>query len=77
MSRRTYTHFQELLPEIEAMVKDGNTQREIAERFWLKGKNIVKRPLARARAKPLKPEAGISHDRKGGQEKLVPPKILL
>ena len=31
MSKRNYMHVQELLPEIEAMIQEGKTQREIAE----------------------------------------------
>lgn len=30
MSKRNYTHVQELLPEIETMIREGKTQRKIA-----------------------------------------------
>ena len=51
MSKRTYTHIQELLPTIEAMVTEGMTQREIAEYFGFKDKTVVKFALLRARKK--------------------------
>ena len=31
MSKRKYTHVQELLPEIQEMIAGGKTQREVAE----------------------------------------------
>ncbi len=40
MSRR-YTHVQELLPEIKAMLSEGKSQREIAEHLGLRDKNVV------------------------------------
>ena len=49
MSKRNYTHIKELLPEIEAMVAEGMTQREIAEHFGFKDKLVVKEALKRAR----------------------------
>ena len=51
MSKRTYTHIQELLPTIQAMVTEGMTQREIAEYFGFKDKTVVKLALLRARKK--------------------------
>lgn len=36
MSKRNYIHIQVLLPEIEAMIPKGKTQREVAEHFDLK-----------------------------------------
>ena len=33
MGKRSYAHAQVLLPEIQAMVEAGKTQREIAEHF--------------------------------------------
>lgn len=38
MSKRSYTHFQKLLPEIREMVAEGRTQRDIAEHFVSKDK---------------------------------------
>ena len=49
MSKREYTHIKNLLPEIQAMVADGMTQREIAEHFGFKSKKIVHGALTRAR----------------------------
>ena len=40
MSRR-YTHVQELLPEIKAMLSEGRSQREIAEHLGLRDENVV------------------------------------
>ena len=51
MSKRNYTHIQELLPAIQALVADGMTQREIAEHFGFKDKSVVKFALLRARKK--------------------------
>ncbi len=36
MSKRNYTHIQELLSEIRMMSEGGNTQREVAEHFGFK-----------------------------------------
>ena len=41
MSKRNYTHVQALLPAIEKMVEDGMTQREIAEHYGFKDKEVV------------------------------------
>ena len=51
MSKRNYTHVQALLPAIEKMVEDGMTQREIAEHYGFKDKEVVKELLKRARRK--------------------------
>ena len=45
MEKRNYTHVQMLLPEIEAMIAEGKTQREVAEYFGFKDKYVVKRLL--------------------------------
>ena len=42
MSKRSYTHVQALLPEIQAKVESGQTQREIAEYYGFKDKAVVK-----------------------------------
>ena len=47
MGKRNYTHVQELLPEIEAMIGEGKTQREAAEYFGFKDKYAVKELLKR------------------------------
>ena len=51
MSKRNYTHIQELLPAIQGMVAEGMTQREIAEHFGFKDKTVVKFALLRTRKK--------------------------
>ncbi len=51
MSKRRYTHVQVLLPEIQAMVELGKTQREIAEHFGFRDKTVVKKLLERERRK--------------------------
>ena len=53
MSKRSYTHIKDLLPSIEAMVAEGMTQKEIAERFGFKDKFVVKGALKRARRKAI------------------------
>ena len=47
MSKRNYTHIRELLPAIHAMVAEGRTQREIAEHFGFKDKEVVREALKR------------------------------
>lgn len=51
MSKREYTHVQVLLPEIERMVEEGRSQREIAEHYGFKDKYVVKELLKRERRK--------------------------
>ena len=51
MSKRNYTHIKELLPAIHAMVADGMSQREIAEHFGFKDKEVVREALKRERRK--------------------------
>ena len=51
MSKREYTHVQELLPSIKGMVEEGKTQREIAEHFGFRDKLVVKELLKRERKK--------------------------
>ena len=51
MSKRNYTHVKELLPAIQAMVAEGMTQREIAEHFGFKDKEVVREALKRERRK--------------------------
>ena len=70
MEKRNYTHVQMLLPEIEAMIAEGKTQREVAEYFGSKGKYVVKRLLDRQREKRRKLEAGIVPRPKGGRGKM-------
>lgn len=50
MSRK-YEKVQELLPEVKALVEEGYTQQQIAERLGLGGKGVVKGLLNRERRK--------------------------
>ena len=74
MEKRNYTHVQMLLPEIEAMIAEGKTQREVAEYFGSKDKYVVKRLLDRQREKRRKLEAGIVPRPKGRPRKDVAPR---
>ena len=74
MGKRNYTHVQMLLPEIEAMIAEGKTQREVAEYFGFKDKYVVKRLLDRQREKRRKPEAGIVPRPKGRPRKDAAPR---
>lgn len=69
MKKRKYTHVQILLPEIEAMISSGKTQREVAEQFGFKDKYVVKELLKRQREKQRKLEAGIIPRPKGRPRK--------
>jgi len=51
MKKRGYTHIKELLPAIKVMVEEGKTQREIAEHFGFKDKEVVREALKRERRK--------------------------
>ena len=73
MGKRNYTHVQMLLPEIEAMIAEGKTQREVAEHFGFKDKYVVKKLLERQRAKQQKLEAGIVPRPKGRPRKDAAP----
>lgn len=46
MEKRNYTHVQVLLPEIKAMLAEGKTQREVAEHYGFKNKQVVKSCLS-------------------------------
>ena len=74
MEKRNYTHVQMLLPEIEAMMAEGKTQREVAEYFGFKDKYVVKRLLNRQREKRRKLEAGIIPRPKGRPRKDAAPR---
>lgn len=77
MSKRAYTHVQILLPEIQAMVAAGQTQREIAEHFGFSSKKVVKKLLERERKKIRKMEAGIMPRPKGRPRKDAPPRDVV
>lgn len=74
MENPNYTHVQMLLPEIEAMMAEGKTQREVAEYFGFKDKYVVKRLLNRQREKRRKLEAGIVPRPKGRPRKDAAPR---
>ena len=76
MEKRNYTHVQMLLPEIEAMIAEGKTQREVAEYFGFKDKYVVKRLLDRQREKRRKLEAGIVPRPKGRPRKDAAPRDM-
>ena len=73
MKKRNYTHVQVLLPEIQAMLAEGKTQREVAQYYGLRDKQVVKKLLERERAKQRKLEAGILPRPKGRPKKSVMP----
>lgn len=73
MGKRNYTHVQILLPEIEAMIAEGKTQREVAEHFGFKDKYVVKGLLKRQREKQRKLGAGIVPRPKGRPRKDAAP----
>ena len=77
MKKRNYTHVQMLLPEIEAMIGGGKTQREVAEHFGFKDKYVVKELLKRQRAKQRKLEAGIVPRPKGRPRKDAAPRDVV
>ena len=68
MSKRNYSRVQVLLPEIQAMVEQGKTQREIAEHFGLTIEQ-VKELLKRYRRRERKIAAGIMPRPKGRPRK--------
>ena len=74
MEKRKYTHVQMLLPEIEAMIAEGKTQREVAEYFGFKDKYVVKRLLEGEREKRGELEAGIVGRSKGRSRKDAAPR---
>ena len=59
MGKRNYTHVQVLLPEINAMLAEGKTQREAAEYYGFEDKQVVKGLLGRERRKERRLAAGI------------------
>lgn len=77
MKKRNYTHVQELLPKIKAMIEAGKSQREVAEYFGLKDKYVVKNLLNRQRRKQEKMEAGIILRPKGRPRKTAAPRDIV
>ena len=60
MSKRKYTHIQELLPEIKEMIAKGKSQREIEGLLGLSGDRPIHNLLKRERRKEKKAAAGIA-----------------
>ena len=77
MKKRNYTHVQMLLPEIKAMLAEGKTQREVAEYYDFRDKQVVKRLLERERQKERKLEAGIHPRPKGRPRKDAAPRDVV
>ena len=77
MKKRNYTHVQMLLPEIKAMLAEGETQREVAEYYGFRDKQVVKRLLERERRKERKLEAGIRSRPKGRPRKDAAPEDVV
>lgn len=76
MKKRNYTHVQLLLPEIEAMIAAGKTQREVAEQFGFKDKSVIKNLLKRQREKQRRLAAGIVPRPKGRPRKAAQPRDI-
>ena len=77
MEKRNYTHIQALLPEIKAMLAEGKTQREVAEHYGFRDKQVVKRLLERERRKERNLEAGILPRPKGRPRKDAAPRTIV
>jgi len=77
MGKRNYTHVQALLPEIKAMLAEGKTQREVAEYYGFRDRQVVKGLLKRERRKGRKLEAGILPRPKGRPRKDGSPRDIV
>lgn len=77
MSKRRYTHIQEILPEIKAMIANGKSHREIEEFFGLTGDRPVHNLLKRERRKEKKVATGIVPRPKGRPRKDAPPRDVV
>ena len=77
MEKRNYTHIQALLPEIKAMLAEGKTQREVAEHYGFRDKQVVKRLLERERRKERNLEAAILPRPKGRPRKDAAPRNIV
>jgi len=65
MAKRSYTNIDKLGKEIDQMIKEGKTQREIAQFFGFKDKTVVHQYLKRKRKKEKQLMAGILPRRRG------------
>ena len=77
MEKRNYAHVQALLPEIKPMLAEGKTQREIAEYYGFRDKQVVKSLLKRERRKERRLEAGILPRPKGRPRKNSAPRDIV
>ena len=77
MEKRNYTHVQVLLPEIKAMLAEGKTQREVAEHYGFKNKQVVKKLLERERRKERKLAVGILPRPKGRPREDAAPRNIV
>ena len=77
MEKRNYTHVQVLLPDIKAMLAEGKTQREVAEHYGFKNKQVVKKLLERERRKERKLAAGILPRPKGRPREDAAPRNIV
>lgn len=76
MSKRKYTHIQEILPEIQAMIRNGKSHREIEEFFRLTGERPVHNLLKRERRKEKKLLTGMAPRPKGRPRKDTTPRSI-
>ena len=76
MSKRKYTHIQEILPEIQEMIANGKSHREIEEFLGLTGDRPVHNLLKRERRKEKKLQAGIAPRPKGRPRKNDAPRSV-
>ena len=77
MGKRGYTHVQELLPGIRAMIAEGKTYREIATFFGLKDRRVIEQLMNRERRKQKRIAAGIMPRAKGRPRKDASPRDIV
>jgi len=66
---RKYEKVQELLPVVKAMIEEGYTHRQIAEKLGLGGKEVVKQLMTRQRRKQDRIAHGVMPRPKGRPRK--------
>ena len=76
MSKRKYTHIQEVEREILSMREEGATRQEIADRFGL-SKAQIKNWINRYNRKQAKQAAGVPHRPKGRPRKDASPRDIV
>jgi hypothetical protein len=67
--RGNYTHVQALEKEILEMLNSGKTQREVAEHYGFRNKNVVKKLVERYHRRQRDLEVGILPRRRGRPSK--------